>query len=311
MLRLEAYSSVLEESVGSRLMEGRREAAELSVSDFDSTRFKVTVQPGSEQVVKIDLDVPCWKELTALGVPKMLSDTYGSTFRENGGDPGFCCALEIDCDAIKEEDKPELMQKVVYLKRNALGAPFRRAFLHLAAQEATEDFVLPWRPGEAVYCVQGSDPANPAHKDRVVVVYAVSFNDEADAAICRIVLQQFQEKKVGGAPPVSFMEANKPPREILALSQNQPPPGVGYVSFAIFKRHVDTPKKIDNATQLIVGFRNYLMYHIKAAKTNQHMRMRKKVFDWLQVINRAHLSNAKPNEQKQMKTHSGRTFVRK
>lgn len=329
MLRLEAYSSVLEEAVGSRLIEGKREATELSVSDFDATRFKVTVLPKSEHVVRIDVDVPCWKELEQLGVGSMLEASYGSIYHPSRTpEPGYCCVFELDCNA-QHEHKSALLEKLIFLKRNTLGAPFRRALEHLANKETTPSFCLPWRPGEAIYCVQGEDPANPAHKDRVVVVYAISFGDEADAAICRIILQQFQEvqRKLGQAPPCSFNEANKPPREILALTPTPSPPSVGYISFAIFKRHVDTPTKLNKAVELIVGLRNYLMYHIKAAKTNQHMRMRKKVFDWLQVpfcsaslseynsftqvINRAHHTNAKAPEHKQMKTHSGRTFVRK
>ena len=51
-----------------------------------------------------------------------------------------------------------------------------------------------------------------------------------------------------------------------------------------------------------------LHYHIKAAKTNLHMRMRRKVRGWLQVLNRATLSSEAPKEKK---TISGRTFTRK
>ena len=57
-----------------------------------------------------------------------------------------------------------------------------------------------------------------------------------------------------------------------------------------------------------LAFRHYLHYHIKAAKTNLHMRMRRKVRGWLQVLNRASLSSDAPKEKK---TISGRTFTRK
>ena len=46
----------------------------------------------------------------------------------------------------------------------------------------------------------------------------------------------------------------------------------------------------------------------KAAKTNLHMRMRRKVRGWLQVLNRAALASEAPREKK---TISGRTFTRK
>ena len=56
------------------------------------------------------------------------------------------------------------------------------------------------------------------------------------------------------------------------------------------------------------AIRHYLHYHIKAAKTNLHMRMRRKVRGWLQVLNRAALASEAPREKK---TISGRTFTRK
>ena len=57
-----------------------------------------------------------------------------------------------------------------------------------------------------------------------------------------------------------------------------------------------------------MGFRNYLHFHIKAAKTNLHMRMRRKVSSWIQIINRAIMTSEKPRE---MKTSSGKTFTRR
>ena len=75
-----------------------------------------------------------------------------------------------------------------------------------------------------------------------------------------------------------------------------------------FERHVDTPEKLADRVGLCVGFRNYLHYHIKAAKTNQHMRMRRKVYSWLQILNRA---VPKPAAGREMKTATGRSFFRK
>ena len=57
-----------------------------------------------------------------------------------------------------------------------------------------------------------------------------------------------------------------------------------------------------------LAFRHYLHYHIKAAKTNLHMHMRRKVRGWLQVLNRAALASDQAREKK---TISGRTFTRK
>ena len=83
---------------------------------------------------------------------------------------------------------------------------------------------------------------------------------------------------------------------------------VGYVSLTVFARHVDSPTKLAKKVDLSLAFRHYLHYHIKAAKTNLHMRMRRKVRGWLQVLNRAALASEAPREKK---TISGRTFTRK
>ena len=83
---------------------------------------------------------------------------------------------------------------------------------------------------------------------------------------------------------------------------------VGYVSLTVFSRHVDSPEKLAKKVDLCLAFRHYLHYHIKAAKTNLHMRMRRKVNSWIQIVNRAIMTADKP---KDMKTSSGKTFTRK
>jgi actin related protein 2/3 complex subunit 2 len=58
---------------------------------------------------------------------------------------------------------------------------------------------------------------------------------------------------------------------------------------------------------MFTSFRNYLHYHIKCSKTYLHMRMRKRVVGWMQVLNRA-LPDLEGGEKK---TAGGKTFVRK
>jgi len=113
---------------------------------------------------------------------------------------------------------------------------------------------------------------------------------------------------IGAAPPVVFSEAKNPPLEIRPLVGAKQEGFVGYVSLTVFARHVDSPEKLAKKVDLCLAFRHYLHYHIKAAKTNLHMRMRRKVRGWLQVLNRAALASEAPREKK---TISGRTFTRK
>jgi actin related protein 2/3 complex subunit 2 len=59
----------------------------------------------------------------------------------------------------------------------------------------------------------------------------------------------------------------------------------------------------------IFQFRDYLHFHIKASKGYMHSRMRASVVQWLKVLKQAVPEH--PGGEKEKKTASGRTFVRK
>ena len=285
-------------------------------SSLPGCRFKLVCEPETLNVVTMHVDVPCWKELSSIGGQKTLNSVFEGMVAKP--DAGYKVAVSVDCDACG--DAAGTLAKLINIKRHLIGAPFTSAFEALAAGTATKGPVakVPWRDGaEAVYVVAGNDPANVKNYDRVTVIYAIDFPEEADRAFARVMCQQLGDtRKVANAPPVVFSEAKAPPAEIRALVETgggffgggakQLPDIVGYVSFTVFKQHVDTPEKLAKRVDLCVGFRNYLHYHIKAAKTNQHMRMRRKVMSWLQILNRA-----VPVKEAEKKTATGRTFTRK
>mmetsp|Transcript_20186 Transcript_20186/g.45734 ORF Transcript_20186/g.45734 Transcript_20186/m.45734 type:complete len:132 (+) Transcript_20186:299-694(+) len=125
------------------------------------------------------------------------------------------------------------------------------------------------------------------------------------------MLQQLAKEsaKVNGAPPCNFSEAKNPPLEIRDQGGLTAYSGsAGFLSFVVFPAHVSSPPKFEKTAILITTFRNYLHYHIKASKTYLHMRMRRKVSEWLQVLNRSHHETRAG--QKEKTTASGRTFRR-
>jgi actin related protein 2/3 complex, subunit 2 len=73
--------------------------------------------------------------------------------------------------------------------------------------------------------------------------------------------------------------------------------------------HVDTPEKLAKVVSLLIGFRTYMSYHIKATKSFIHARMRSRVEKLLQVLNRAVPED--PFASKAKKLISGKTFTRK
>ena len=307
MLKLEPQSAILEEALGARLIDGKREPCEVSCADFDDALFKLVVLPGQESVLTLHAKLPCYNTLLEHGGARCLETTFAGLVTQP--EQGYDVALSVNADECAAPT--ETLRKLARIKRHLVGAPFEAAFEALVNGTARDLPVarLPWRRGESAYIVAGNDPASRDSWDRVTVIFAVDFREETDKAYARVFLQQFQERAraLGGAPPCVFSEGSRPPREIQSVGA-EAPTIAGYVSFVIFRSHVATPQKLEKTCDLLVGFRNYVHFHIKAAKTNMHMRMRRKVASWIQVVNRAVLTSDKPRE---MKTAGGKTFTRK
>ncbi|RHY15998.1 hypothetical protein DYB26_008921 [Aphanomyces astaci] len=228
------------------------------------------------------------------GAANMLAKVYPE-FQITTPKPGFELTLVANVDTISPQDAAKVLSPI--------QIPFRR-------QETI--YVLP-------------------QEDRIVIVFSVAFQDRTDQAIARVFLQEFAEARrhVNNAPPVSF--GKDPPLELRAASGlHTSPDHVGYLSFgtsslacivvylkgivAIFKSHIDSEAKRENACTLLQGFRNYLHYHIKASKTYLHIRMRKRVDLLLQDVVHVVLNRAQPAKdpaKTSKKTITGKTFDRK
>lgn len=115
-------------------------------------------------------------------------------------------------------------------------------------------------------------------------------------------------KNLSGAPAVDTKivdqrdAACQPPKELQSVRHSA---AGAYVTFVLEGRHF-VGKNRDTTISLLQTFRNYLHYHIKCNKANLHIRMRKRVVLLLQILNRA-----KHIVDKEKKTATGRTFIRK
>ena len=79
-----------------------------------------------------------------------------------------------------------------------------------------------------------------------------------------------------------------------------------YFFSVIFQSHVSSVERLENSATLLQGFRTYLQYHIKAAKSYLASRMRLRVSKLLKT-----LKEARPKgPAKQKKTIGGKTFKR-
>ena len=212
-------------------------------------------------------------------------------------DEGYNFAIEFNLNNV--ENPTIFLQNVSEIKRNLLGGPIDAAFTALTEKhsESLPLTTINYRQNELIFVVPQAS--------KVVVIFLVDFIDITDKSLARIFLQEFVEAQRGirTAPPASF--SREPPLELANERFKYNPDASGFLSFGLEERHIKGDKK-ELALTLLTGFRGYLHYHIKCSKTYLHMRMRKKVAGWMQVLNRA-----RPEIETEKKTMGGKTFVRK
>lgn len=316
-----SHSAILREQLQSRIVEGKREACEIMFNDFDDVAFKINSSPEAPNVVKVNMQVRCINELMSNGSSDLIKAKFPGC--EVTPDPDYQVAIQFDCDNLPSNyASPEaFLAAVIDLKRHVLGGPLLAAFGRLEAHSSTASapVVINYRmtTREIEYTdAAGKSVHSYGHKvpeymficsasGKVTVIFYVDFADATDRAMARVFLQEFVEaqRTVRTAAPVSF--SREPPGEIAALKFDWRPDSAGFLSFSLEDRHVQGSKK-DAVVSRLVGFRPYLHYHIKCSKTYLHMRMRKRVAGWLQVLNRAI-----PEQETEKKTSAGKTFVRK
>merc|ERR1712093_866931 len=111
-------------------------------------------------------------------------------------------------------------------------------------------------------------------------------------------------KREGNNVAVIFSQRERP-LELKSVQNVYEGEDQGFVTFLLFGPHTHESRR-GKTIDTIHLFRNYPHYHIKCSKAFLHTRMRLRVEELLQVLNRAKIKNA----NKEMKTMSGRTFKR-
>jgi len=116
----------------------------------------------------------------------------------------------------------------------------------------------------------------------VTIYFGVSFENEADRAIAKLILYELEDAKrqLKNAPSVTkFFEVDKIPdilvKEFPGSKLINLKFGNGFVCINLFKSHYTTTS--ENTATMLQGFRQYLQYHIHASKTYLHGRIRKRV----------------------------------
>ncbi|KAL9126155.1 MAG: hypothetical protein Q9217_004751 [Psora testacea] len=284
------------------------------VSDFDNVTFHVSTPEGKSKIL-ISISVKCYRELLQYGAHEVLEREYGPYIVPPEAGYDFSVLVDLDNLPPDQEAREDLIRRVSLLKRNAMAAPFERAFDDFArrqeeaakftresapegVREGGEVMAVHYRDEEAIYI--------KASHDRVTVIFSTIFREETDRIFGKVFLQEFvdaRRRAIQNAPQVLFR--NEPPLELQGVRglADGSSGEVGYVTFVLFPRHL-TPQRRQETISHIQTFRDYFHYHIKASKAYIHSRMRRRTADFLQVLNRARPEN----EEKERKTASGRTF---
>ncbi|KAF8322556.1 arp2/3 complex subunit [Clavulina sp. PMI_390] len=258
------------------------------------------------------MSLRCWEELVQYGALDIMHREYGP-YVAPAVEPGYNITLQFDTSSIPAgEERTALIYSIALLKRNALAAPFEKAF---ADQKALESVPVPtdgspapqgdlmeihYRDEEAIYV--------RASPDRVTVVFSTVFKEETDRIFGKVFLQEFVDARktaaLQNAPQVLYTNRD-PPLEIRHLRGLKNSEDVGYVTFVLFPRHFSPTTKEDTISRIQL-FRDYLHYHIKCSKAYMHSRMRHRVSEFLKILNRA---KQESTGEKERKTVTGRTFT--
>ncbi|KAK0546706.1 Arp complex subunit [Tilletia horrida] len=310
MILLEPENVIIREVLTDRF--AKPSSVDQTFSDFDGVAYHL--EGSKSGPLRLSMDIRCWDELVTHGAHDILKREYGPWISAEV-ETGYSVSLEFDYASIPPAgpERDTLIHSVSLLKRNAMAAPFERAFsiqkdleaqAEAAGQTATshgvgEPFTIHYREDEAIYILPSGD--------RVTVVFSTEFKEETDKVFGRVFLQEFVDarRRHQNAPQVLYSN-REPPLEIRSVKGLKSHEAVGYVTFVLFPRHYKNPEHAFATISRIQLFRDYLHYHIKCSKAYMHSRMRHRVAEFLKVLNRAKPEHA----DKERKTASGRTFRR-
>ena len=196
--------------------------------------------------------------------------------------------------------------RVAQLRMHVTAFPFLRSMSAVAAGRGLTEapLVLLQRPREAVYLL--------TRADRVLVIYHLDVAEPTDRAIARVVAQELTEayRAVNSAPPVAWSE-REPPLELKGFPGVDAAPSeasIGYVTFTIFPAAYKTDAQREAVASQLALFRSFLQYHLKAAKTYLHARMRSRAENLQRILNRAIPED--PFAAAERKTASGKSFTK-
>lgn len=304
MILLDSYHTILYETLKNRIEGDRSDSLLLRISDFDGALYMLSTLSTNKAILRISMQLKCFHELKELDVQKALESKF-STYLSSETESNYDVTLQLDLDAIAKDPTATdfVLQHVPQMKRHAMACIFNKAFGYHSDKKISPVLAVNYREDEGIYL--------QSMQDRVTVIFAIQFKEEADRVFAKVFLQEFvdarRQSACQNAPHVLYTSRD-PPLELRNLSNVPSGINVGYVTFVLFPRHLVDEATREATITRILTFRNYLHYHIKCAKAFLHCRMRAKVDSFLKVLNRAKME---PETSSAQKSSSGRPISTK
>eukprot|EP00161_Ancyromonas_sigmoides_P015859 TRINITY_DN4203_c0_g1_i3.p2 TRINITY_DN4203_c0_g1~~TRINITY_DN4203_c0_g1_i3.p2 ORF type:complete len:359 (+),score=196.46 TRINITY_DN4203_c0_g1_i3:151-1077(+) len=308
MILLETPNRIIGDALRARLAlandpNARPEPLDITFAEFDDVMYHLTSSADEPHLVTVSLALKCFATLQAHGAAAVIAARFGA-MAQAAPEAGHDLTLVVDTRAFPDDAAAREAQvdAVASVKRHVFSGPLEQVFDAVAkGAEGGDTIAVQYRPNETMWIVP--------QKEQVVVVFSVEFRDASDIPIAKVFLQEFAEARrqagLGAAPPVSYTD--EVPLELKGLDV-QTAPNKSFVSFVVFPRNFEGAKR-EGTINMLHQFRDYLHFHIKASKGYMHSRMRASVVQWLKVLKQAVPEH--PGGEKEKKTASGRTFVRK
>lgn len=296
MILIEINNRIVEETLTNKIRNvkegGKPYSTDITIADFDGVLFHISTLGDDKTKVMVSISLKFYKDLQEHGADELIKREYADLLTTP--EDGYNVSLLFDLENIPPNHE-ELVKKAGLLKRNCFASVFEKYFAFQQQGEAgNKRAIIHYRDDETMYVA--------AQKDRVTVIFSTIFKDDDDVVIGKVFMQEFKEgrRNYQQAPQVLF--SHKDPPSELQNTDARTGENIGYITFVLFPRHT-APNVKDNTINLIHTLRDYLHYHIKCSKAYIHSRMRAKTSDFLKVLNRA-----RPEEEKEKKLMSGKTF---
>jgi len=280
------------------------EPVDVNLVDFNGIQYHIySPDDDNLNILKVAMKMKWFNELVRYGAMDLLQKEFADLICTP--DDGWDFTLKIDTAACPDRD--DLLEKVSNLKRTAMAAPFHLAFKEhdLLSKDKTYTvnsgvMVINYRDEESIYIRN--------QHDRVTVIFTTKFGEETDRIMGKVFLQEFvdarRQTSLQNSPQV--IHSKEPPLEIQHLDLRNADKA-DFITFILFPRHFTSGPVRETTISQIQLFRDYLHYHIKCCKAYMHSRMRKRVAEFLKVLNRAKPEASATAEKK---LASGRSFRR-